>query len=139
MNLALFAATILHPEYKLVFFETVFSYVPDYLKIANKAVQALWKEFSGTKTDDTTSTTSETPAQNPTAAATDLNSLKSWKSRIKHTSTARKDKFQKYLQLGTDDCEDSHQWWVSMSPVFPELSKLALYLLTIPAMSSKQN
>lgn len=76
------------------------------------------------------------PGPTPTKLKSSEFTIHQWK--FKRAQKARhKDEFDHYISSATIDIDNPRLWWIQHQKDYPQLSKMALNILAIPAMSSE--
>jgi hypothetical protein len=130
---AYYAATILHPYYK-PYCELAWADKPGWLEDNNRAFQELWAQYKvvtrvprparvvTNDIDDAIDSLME--LDNPDeAAASDLDEYERWK------------RCEPRAAKGSDAANNPIKYWVELRDRYPQLSRLALDVLSIPASS----
>jgi hypothetical protein len=136
---AYYAATMLHPYYKN-YCETVWANRPDWITSNNVAFQALWGEYKGSAAcatavrrpkvvsndiDDAIDALIDPEATAAAAAAddSDLDEYQRWK------------KWEPRAEKGSEAANNPIKYWVGLRDRYPNLARMALDLISIPASS----
>jgi len=130
-NPVLYAAIALHPSMKMDYFNIAWDAHPAWIESAHSIIRTLWlveycPHFNINLPNASTTYTTEGP---PCALTT------SWKT--KRVAKVMKDELEEFLSLRCIDVSDPRQWWVQHQADYPALSKMALEILAIPAMSAE--
>ena len=124
------AALVLNPSYKWEYIRQ--NWEAEWIPDTEKAVEELWK--SRYKPTNTAVARRQAPLPLPTS-----NSFIAWKRTQQQTSSPPIDEYATYCQTPTqfDGC-DVRDWWLApeQQQSYPNLSKMALDLLSIPAMAA---
>ena len=134
-------ALVLHPAYKWQYIEE--HWMREWWGPAKAALEDLWKEkYMPTVLDElpAPATTIPTLGLPPTSATP--NKFTEWKSALKAKvpTTLCQDEYTRYCESPPHhDFEDVRDWWLAaqQQAIYPNLSKMALNLLSIPAMSAE--
>lgn len=130
---AYYAATILHPYYK-TYCELAWADHSDWLETNDRAFQALWNQYKSAPAavrlprvvtndiDDAIDSLMEPKAGAP-AAAVEVDEYQRWKQ------------CEPRAEKGSDDAENPIKYWLNLRDRYPQLSQLALDVLSIPASS----
>jgi hypothetical protein len=135
---AYYAATILHPYYK-TYCEVAWADKPEWLNANNRAFQALWGEYKGSPSrpaarrprvvvndiDDAIEALVD-PKASAAAAATDdseLDEYERWK------------RWEPRAEKGSEAANNPIKYWVGLRDRYPDLARIALDLISIPASS----
>lgn len=121
------AALVLNPSFKWVYVRK--NWQSGWVKTAEKMVQDLWdKQYKPQGVS--------IPAVSTTQSTT--NSFKLWKMRQQSTPN-HDDEYARYCATEIVGVTDARQWWMEKTQQdnYPSLSKMALDILSIPAMSAE--
>ena len=126
------AAIVLYPRYKWSYFKANWSEKLDWIIEAKYIIQTFWVNSYSPK---------ETPVQNLPGATTkpEKNTFKAWQQSRKKTRVLG-DQYQQYCNIEVvEDVIDTRKWWQEPSQQlnYPNLSVMALDILSIPAMSAE--
>ena len=119
------AAMILHPSYKIQYIQN--NWEPAWVTRAITSVRKLWKD----------------EYQRPISVANEAvpkDSYDAFLRKAQASSTASTDELERYLASGpTQLTGNPLQWWleVTQRQTFPNLSRMAIDLLSIPAMAAE--
>jgi len=126
------AAVVLDPSQKWAYFEEQWSELhPEWLVEWKEKVEKFWTATYKVKDSDGDFTPSSSQELSKNVYVAHLQSKK--------LNKVIKDEYTRYLSLPpVDDIKDPRSWWLepSQQSQYPHLSRMALDLLTIPAMSA---
>jgi len=127
---AYIAAIILDPNAKWKYIEN--NWKKEWHKEARNMMESLWKEYK--PVTPSSSTTPSTPA---TSGAPQKNAFTAWKQRHQLVPSVE-DEYQRYCTTECTYNVDPRTWWMETTQQvnYPNLSKLALDILSIPVMSA---
>jgi hypothetical protein len=131
------AAIVLNPSLKWQTLEL--NWHADWLPPAKKAVQELWESYK-----PATSTSNQSISSKPStfSASNRLNSTTNtyrlWQQERKLARQAPFDEYVRYCHAELVYVDDPRRWWLedTQQKLYPNLSKMALDMLSIPAMSA---
>lgn len=140
------ASIMLNPTWKLAYFDVHWAEHPTWLSRAKKDVRSLWnKQYKSAPAIPSQICMSdlrsiEISSQNNSNNNAKKNSFLAWASQRPIVNT-KGDELDQYLQeprLSTEVCPSPLSWWLETTQQsrFPNLSKMAIDLLSIPAMSA---
>ncbi|KAI1569536.1 Dimer-Tnp-hAT domain containing protein [Pyrenophora tritici-repentis] len=129
---AYYAATILHPYYK-TYCDTVWSDKPEWLVANNRNFRALWQLYSA----------SPRKVRRPKVLTSDMddaidgliNPSASINNNTDHDEFERWKRSEPRAEKGSNYANNPIKYWVELRERYPNLSKLALDVLSIPASS----
>ena len=125
----LYAAVVLDPRVKWTFFESNWEHKPDWISSAKKKVRKLWEK-------DYRSLDISLPETNTSSGSEPL--WKRLKRDNKVVNNSIKDEYDRYCSLEPDETVGNIKlWWLAKKDTFPRLSRMALEILAIPAMSAE--
>jgi hypothetical protein len=136
---AYLAALILHPAFRWPTVESQWADHPDWLVRGKVAVRELWEEYRKIPVEDAI------PEQ-PTATrkATDLDdfmaSVRKLGTQPTPSASPTRDEYAEWLSISDPgDClvDNPIQYWLLRRRQYPNLSRMAIDLFSIPAMSSE--
>jgi hAT family C-terminal dimerisation region len=136
-------ALVLHPAYKWQYIEE--HWLREWWGPAKAALQGLWEEkYAPTGLDRLPAQTyphAPSRASTTTSAGTP-NKFTEWKNSLKAKvpTTMYQDEYARYCGSSPHhDFEDVRDWWLAaeQQAIYPNLSRMALNLLSIPAMSAE--
>lgn len=129
---AYYASTILHPYYKF-YCDRAWRDQPTWLATSNAAFQNLWSSYKS-------GTTRGSPPRKKIKVSSIQESIDQYVNRVED-STEDLDEFQRW-KLNERNLPWDHEhsinpiaYWISLRSVYPELSQLAIDVLSIPASS----
>lgn len=120
------AAVILHPSLKWSFFNKHWADHPEWLENARQAVQNLWSEYRSAF---------PTPHRAPIQSDTQAEQEREFQEFMKLDDDVM-DEYHHYCSQPRDYCTNPIQWWIAREEQYPRLSRMALDLFSVPAMSS---
>jgi hypothetical protein len=122
------AAIILDPNAKWQYIKN--NWQRSWQTSAKRMMEKLWKEY---KPETSSSISTTTPPEFP-----EKNAFATWKKRHQ-TVSSFKDKYKRYCAADCTHDVDPRTWWqeTTQQTLYPHLSKLALDILSIPAMSAE--
>ncbi len=125
---AYIAALVLDPNSKWKYVES--NWRPEWVKDAKRIMDTLWEEYKPAIPSSSVSATSITETLG-------LNAFSQWKRRHQATPNLE-DEYKRYC---ASDCTfevDPRSWWLenTQQKSYPNLSRMALDMLSIPAMSA---
>jgi hypothetical protein len=131
---AYYAATILYPRYKK-FCDVVWANKPAWLHSNNRAFNRLWAQYNAPR--------AAPPATIPAAhRSNDIDDvIDSYINPEQSNATSELDEYQQWKLREPIAVKDSHdannpvEYWVALRHQYPNLSKLAIDVLSIPASS----
>lgn len=125
------AAIVLDPNSKWTYIEN--NWRKTRQNKSKKMMEKLWKEYKPVVSSSTSSTTS-TPAPLETF---EKNAFATWKKRHQAIPSVE-DEYKRYCAAECTFDVDPRTWWMetTQQALYPHLSKLALDILSIPAMSA---
>jgi hypothetical protein len=129
---AYYAATILHPYYK-TYCDTVWSDKPDWLVTNNRNFRALWAPYNA----------SPRAIRRPKVLSSDMDDAIDGliNPSTSASNTTEEDEYERWkrseprAEKGSDHANNPIRYWVELRDRYPNLSKLALNVLSIPASS----
>lgn len=142
-SIAYCAAVVLCPNRKWKFFEKV-EWQPAWIRKAKRNVKDLWEQEYKPRTSPESDQTPE-PLSTSTSTTKRPNLFAVWEQETLDTP-ALEDEYEQYLRspliaLTRDAAKkfDPRAWWLeaTQQQAYPNLSKMALDLLSIPAMSAE--
>ena len=136
-------ALVLHPAYKWQYIEE--HWMREWWGPAKAALQGLWKEkYAPTELDrlPVQASSHSTPRASTGTSAGTPNKFTEWKNSLKAKvpTTIYQDEYTRYCESPPHhDFEDVRDWWLAagQQAIYPNLSRMALNLLSIPAMSAE--
>jgi hypothetical protein len=124
------AAVVLHPRYKWRPFSEIYDGDIPGLAAVKRVVKQIWEQ--NYKLSE-----AESAAQPPPTSRTRRFEHSAFHSVIHSHMDDYQDEYQKYVSEKPDDIDDPVQWWKDHERTYPQLSKFALDMLAIPAMSTE--
>jgi hypothetical protein len=134
-------ALVLHPAYKWQYIEE--HWMREWWGPAKAALEQLWREkYMPQDLDRLPAPIAATPTPSLYPTYGTPNKFTEWKSALKAKvpTTPYQDEYIRYCEsLPHHDFEDVRDWWLAaeQQAIYPNLSKMALNLLSIPAMSAE--
>ena len=134
-------ALVLHPAYKWQYIEE--HWMREWWGPAKAALEDLWKEkYMPTVLDRLPAPTYYSYSSQSYYTSATPNKFTEWKSALKAKvpTTLYQDEYTRYCESPPHhDFEDVRDWWLAaeQQAIYPNLSKMALNLLSIPAMSAE--
>jgi hypothetical protein len=126
---AYYAATILHPQYKN-YCDVAWEHQPDWLELNNRNFQVLWGQYCSLPKPRTHTRAKVNNINNtmnslidPNRAVDEENEFNIWKRR------------KPQVEAGSDSAKFPTKYWIGLQDRYPNLSKLALNVLSILASS----
>jgi hypothetical protein len=129
------AVLVLDPRKKWYYFEDSWAQYPDWISEAKKKVQQFWEQQYKSKETATREVVQE--SQEPKQRK--LNTFQAWEQSKKRPRVLG-DEYTRYINAEIiDDISDPRAWWQEHTQQlnYPNLSVMALDLLSIPAMSAE--
>jgi hypothetical protein len=132
------AAVVLCPTKKWEFFEKGLDWRASWLRDARQAVRKMWEDEYKQAGNDLPPMRSQSQPEGKTE-----NRFKTWaRQHVKVPEVI--DEYERYcreavMEMDLDEIFDPREWWqeTTQRKVYPNLSKMALDLLSIPAMSAE--
>jgi hypothetical protein len=120
------AAIVLHPQHKWQYIQT--NWHPEWLEPARKLMRGLWDEYKPVDTSPPQSTTT----------VTTTNEFLLWMSH-QYQDEPPLDEYERYCGAERVKVDRALPWWLeeTQQKAYPNLSRLALDILSIPAMSAE--
>jgi len=145
---AYIAAVVLHPSFKWEWIESIWSEKPNgktWIRKAKAAVQRLWRDEYKTLPAAEVLGGDDAPPAKRLKPNSKINSFLAKRSTVAQRpspDSSSSDEYERYIKQPTieaimDDELNPITWWESKRSQMPRLSKMALDLLSIPAMSAK--
>jgi hypothetical protein len=137
---AYLAALVLHPGFRWSAVESQWTDQPDWIMRGKAAVREVWEEYRTRPVDQ------EAPPEQPTCTreGTDLDdymaSIREVSSHPASSSSPARDEYAEWVAVtdpGDKSVDDPIQYWLLRKKQYPRLSRMALDLFSIPAMSSE--
>ena len=130
---AFIAAIVMCPQFKWQYVSDM-QWPEDWIETARIAVQKMWEsEYKGSQVPEL-----PLSSEDITESSKRENSFYKWQKQ-KRTAPTIQDEYQKYINSPIVETQDPRAWWLEATQRnnFPNLSKMALDLLSIPAMSAE--
>jgi hypothetical protein len=127
---AYYAATILHPRYKY-YLDAVWADKPDWLESNNRNFQALWATYKSLPK----------PRVRPTVKPNDIDDAIDSFIDPSGTTNNKEDEYESWKRSepvalrGSPNANNPIKYWVGLQDRYPNLSKLAIDMLSIPGLS----
>lgn len=137
---AYLAAIVLNPKYKWDYIESQWATQKDWLKKGKHAVAGLWAAYAKQPILEAISSPRKPTKSNHEPSKMELYRTKGLQKAKGHpASRAVQDEYSLYChQLPIDSCDNPLQWWRTTGfEMYPHLTKMAIDLLSIPAMSDE--
>ncbi|KAF1739624.1 hypothetical protein CRV24_001560 [Beauveria bassiana] len=129
---ACLAALVLHPASRWSTIESQWAEHPNWLSRGKAAVEELWHEYRDLSVEQ------DMIPEQPTVAR--RSSVRKLSTRPAPSTSARRDEYAEWVAT-TDpgDClvDDPIQYWLHRCRQYPRLSRMAIDLFSVPAMSSE--
>jgi hypothetical protein len=132
---AYLAAIVLNPNFKWQYIQS--NWKPDWLPKAKTMMEEFWQSYKPQTSSTSTSTPTETPKPAQGPAPPSQNVFNNWMHR--HQSVPNlEDEYARYCAADCTYDVNPRAWWMekTQQASFPNLSKMALDILSIPAMSA---
>lgn len=129
------AAIVLSPHRKWHYFETAWEEHPEWIESSKSSVEGLWKSHYAP-----VAKSGESSAQPLVEKPLLKNSFLAWEDEQEDLELpAVFDEYQSYIAAPRIKVKDVRKWWLedTQQTLYPNLSKMALDLLSIPAMSAE--
>ncbi|EFZ03319.1 Ribonuclease H-like protein [Metarhizium robertsii ARSEF 23] len=129
------AAIVLSPHRKWHYFDVAWEGHPEWIDSSKTAVERLWKSRYAPFAK-----TAESPAHVLVDKPPVRNSFLAWEDEQEDFELpAQFDEYQNYISAPRMKVKDVRKWWLedTQQTLYPNLSKMALDLLSIPAMSAE--
>ena len=137
---AYLASLILHPAFRWSTVESQWSDHPDWLVRGKAAVHGLWEEYRDLAVEQDTIPEQPTVARKTTDLDDFMASIRKLGTQPPPSPSAVRDEYAEWVAT-TDpgDClvDDPIRYWLLRTRQFPRLSRMAIDLFSIPAMSSE--
>ncbi|KAL6405696.1 restless-like transposase [Ilyonectria robusta] len=134
------AALILHPAFRWSTVESQWSDHPDWLARGKAAVQELWEEYRNLPVEQETIPKQPTVPRKTTDLDDFMASIRKLSTRPAPLPSATRDEYAEWVAT-TDpgDClvDNPIQYWLLRRRRYPRLSRMAIDLFSIPAMSTE--
>jgi DNA-binding PadR family transcriptional regulator len=129
------AAIVLSPHRKWHYFDTAWEEHPEWIESNKTAVEDLWKSRYAP-----VAKSAESSAQSLVEKPLVKNSFLAWEDEHEDPELPTPfDEYQNYISAPRIKVKDVRKWWLedTQQTLYPNLSKMALDLLSIPAMSAE--
>ncbi|KAM3505831.1 hypothetical protein MY10362_002714 [Beauveria mimosiformis] len=137
---AYLAALVLHPAFRWSTVESQWAEHPDWLSRGKAAVEELWDEYRNLSVEQDTIPEQPTVARRSTELDDFMSSVRKLSTQPAPSTSARRDEYAEWVAT-TDpgDClvDDPIQYWLLRRRQYPRLSRMAIDLFSVPAMSSE--
>ncbi|KAJ3453314.1 hypothetical protein MRS44_017561 [Fusarium solani] len=137
---AYLAALVLHPAFRWSTVESQWADHPDWLVRGKAAVQELWEEYRNLPVEQDTIPEQPTVARKTTGLDDFMASIRKLSTQPAPSTSAMLDEYAEWVAT-TDpgDClvDDPIQYWLLRRRQYPRLSRMAINLFSVPAMSSE--
>lgn len=137
---AYLASLVLHPAFRWSTVESQWSDHPDWLARGRVAVQELWEEYRSLPVEQDTIPEQPTVARKTTDLDDFMTSIRKLGAQPAPSVCSMRDEYAEWV-ASTDpgDClvDDPIQYWLLRRRQYPRLSRMAIDLFSIPAMSSE--
>lgn len=134
------AALVLHPAFRWPAVESQWADHPEWLERGKRAVRGLWEEYRGLPIE-------QDAISEPLTAARKTTDLDEFMASVRKLSTQRaplipstRDEYAEWLSTpdpGDSLVDNPIQYWLLRRRQYPNLSRMAIDLFSIPAMSSE--
>ncbi|KAM4063253.1 reverse transcriptase (RNA-dependent DNA polymerase) [Hirsutella rhossiliensis] len=137
---AYLASLVLHPAFRWSTVESQWSDHPDWLARGRAAVQELWEEYRTLAVEQDTIPEEPTAARKTTDLDDFMTSIRKLGAQPAPSPSSTRDEYAEWV-ASTDpgDClvDNPIQYWLLRRRQYPRLSRMAIDLFSIPAMSSE--
>ncbi|KAL6402752.1 hypothetical protein AUP68_14088 [Ilyonectria robusta] len=137
---AYLAALVLHPAFRWSTVESQWADHPDWLVGGKAAVQELWEEYRNLSVEQDTIPEQPTVARKTTDLDDFMASIRKLSTQPAPSPSAMRDEYAEWVAT-TDpgDClvDDPIQYWLLRRRQYPRLSRMAIDLFSVQAMSSE--
>jgi hypothetical protein len=137
---AYLATLVLHPAFRWSTIESQWADHPDWLLRGKAAVEELWKEYRNLSVEHDTIPEQPTVARKTTELDDFMTTVRKLSAQPAPSTSATRDEYAEWVAT-TDpgDClvEDPIQYWLLRRRQYPRLSRMAIDLFSVPAMSSE--
>lgn len=137
---AYLAALVLHPAFRWSTVESQWADHPTWIVRGKAAVQELWEEYQGLSPQQDEVPEQSTMARTTTELDDFMASVRKLTAQPTPLTTMYRDEYAEWA-ASTDpgDClvDNPIQYWLPRRRQYPRLSRMAIYLFSIPAMSSE--
>jgi hAT family C-terminal dimerisation region len=129
------AAIVLSPHRKWHYFDTAWEEHPEWIESSKSSVEGLWKSRYAP-----VAKSGDSSAQSLVEKPLLKNSFLAWEDEQEDLELPTLfDEYQSYIAAPRIKVKDVRKWWLedTQQTLYPNLSKMALDLLSIPAMSAE--
>ncbi|OBS16889.1 hypothetical protein FPOA_12532 [Fusarium poae] len=137
---AYLAALVLHPAFRWSTVESQWADHPGWLIRGKTAVQELWEEYRNLSVEQDALPEQPTIARKTTDLDDFMASIRKLSTQPAPSTSAMRDEYAEWVAT-TDpgDClvDDPIQYWLLRRRQYPRLSRMAIDLFSVPAMSSE--
>ena len=137
---AYLAALVLHPAFRWSTVESQWADQPDWLVRGKKAVQELWEEYRNLFVEQDALPEQPTVVRETTDLDDFMASIRKLSTQPAPSPSAMRDEYGEWIATSDPgDClvDDPIQYWLLRRRQYPRLSRMAIDLFSIPAMSSE--
>ncbi|KAK6854901.1 hypothetical protein PG995_009089 [Apiospora arundinis] len=137
---AYLAALVLHPAFRWSTVESQWADQPDWLVRGKKAVQELWEEYRNLFVEQDALPEQPTVVRKTTDLDDFMASIRKLSIQPAPSPSAMRDEYAEWIATSDPgDClvDDPIQYWLLRRRQYPRLSRMAIDLFSIPAMSSE--
>ncbi|KAK2923026.1 HAT, C-terminal dimerization domain [Fusarium oxysporum f. sp. vasinfectum] len=137
---AYLAALVLHPAFRWSTVESQWADQPDWLVRGKKAVQELWEEYRNLFVEQDALPEQPTVVRKTTDLDDFMASIRKLSTQPAPSPSALRDEYAEWIATSDPgDClvDDPIQSWLLRRRQYPRLSRMAIDLFSIPAMSSE--
>ncbi|KAK2931659.1 hypothetical protein FoTM2_009175, partial [Fusarium oxysporum f. sp. vasinfectum] len=137
---AYLAALVLHPAFRWSTVESQWADQPDWLVRGKKAVQELWEEYRNLFVEQDALPEQPTVVRKTTDLDDFMASIRKLSTQPAPSPSAMRDEYAEWIATSDPgDClvDDPIQSWLLRRRQYPRLSRMAIDLFSIPAMSSE--
>jgi hypothetical protein len=137
---AYLAAVVLHPAYRWSAIESQWAEHPDWLLKGKAAVQKLWEDYRNLPVTLDTMEQSSALTKKTTELDDFMSSIRRFSTQPSPSSWPLRDEYAEWVGApDPGDCliDNPIQYWLIRRRQYPRLSRMAIDLFSIPAMSSE--
>jgi hAT family protein len=134
------AALVLHPAFRWSTVESQWIDHPDWLVRGKAAVQALWEEYRKLPVEQDTLAVQPTVTKKTTDLDDFMASIRKLSTQSAPSPSLTRDEYAEWVAIpDPGDClvDNPIQYWLLRRRQYPRLSRMAIDLFSIPAMSSE--
>ncbi|KAJ3453198.1 hypothetical protein MRS44_018853 [Fusarium solani] len=134
------AALVLHPAFRWPTVESQWADRPDWLERGKAAVRELWEEYRKLPVEQDTIPEQPTAARKTTDLDDFMASVRKLNTRRAPSAPPTRDEYAEWLSTSDPgDCsvDNPIQYWLLRRRQYPRLSRMAIDLFSVPAMSSE--